>query len=309
MALEDRFENISLNKKEFNRLKRNALNYQYDSKKPFIQGKMPEYPNSKYDIIAVRELFNGTSVSEEIISKELFKIQEERERKKQTKFEIKQSLKKAIRPILLSLAITSAVIGVGYGAVRGVSAIGKKIVIGKQKIEFNKLYNPLLEKYGDVDKDGEVSDYENLIFKENIMKEHNTQYQFGNFMMGTKDKIGKEIPIPTLTQWLREYKQKKDLNNGEIGLTQEELEFKELDKFREIYDPLLEKYGDRDKDGKVSDYEELIFKEHVMKEHDTQYQFGDKMMETKDKEGKILPISTLIQWLREYEQKKNPNRQ
>lgn len=188
MTLEETFEETKLTKREFRRLKRNALNEQFPKEK---------MPSSKptYDIVAVKDLFRGTDVSEEVISQELQKIEMRRENKKNLPSKIINGVG-LIKPLILIGCITGAILG---------NAAAKYI---NDLAEFDTLYDSVLIQYGDLNKDGIVNAGEEYLFRKEVLSKHNVIYYAGDRMVDSKYSNGKSVPPKTLTQWLKEYDQK-----------------------------------------------------------------------------------------------------
>jgi hypothetical protein len=69
------------------------------------------------------------------------------------------------------------------------------------KIKYNNAYSEKLNKYGDYNKDGEVSENEEVIFKTDFYNKNNIYFINGK----TADKNGKEISCDKLADMISKY--------------------------------------------------------------------------------------------------------
>ena len=202
MALENQFEGIELTEKELRRLKRDALNAQF---KKLEEEQSKEFPKERvysskpnYDIIAVKDLFRGTDISEEVISQELLKIEIRKAKRKNLPSKIKHTPYEVSAPIV----ILGVVIGL-FGIVAYES-----FKLENRSIKFNELYNSSLIQYADINQDGMITPNEETIFDIKILKEHNLKYIYGERLMDTKYQNGETVSVQDLTQWIKEYDKK-----------------------------------------------------------------------------------------------------
>jgi len=197
MSLDNKFQDIELTRAQLRRLKRNALNEQFKKKKkPFPQEKVHDSFKTTYDIVAVKNLFKGTDISEEVISQELQKIEAKKEKKVLMFAGIKKNLL-SLKPLVLAGCIAGAILG---------NTTARYIT---DLTEFDTLYDTVLIQYGDGNKDGLISPGEEYTFRKEVLNEHNVIYRAGDRMVDSKYPDGKSVPISDLTQWLKEYDQKK----------------------------------------------------------------------------------------------------
>lgn len=210
MTLEEKFDGVELTEREFRRLKRDALSEQF--KKIKVEKEKKDSSKPTYDISVVRDLFKGSDVSEEIISQELEKIQQKRKIKLNPK-KIKQNLQRIVKPIILSVCITS---GLG-GAIYSYSSVTNLL---NNKKEFDTTYQEVISKYGDYDGNGLISRQEQYQFITDVIRGHNAKFientgilksftiNIPSLLWNAKYLEGSYVPNKTIIQWLKEYDQK-----------------------------------------------------------------------------------------------------